>query len=167
MLSINIRPEPRWLPVPGFEGVYDVSDAGEIRSVASGLIRRLFVRSNGYRAIYLTSGSKRKCVLVHAVVLAAFGGPRQPGQVCRHLDGNPANNTPSNLAWGTPSENANDCRLHGRTPTGERNPKAKLNAVQVKEIRASSRNAAALAKQYGVAADTINNVRKGITWTSI
>lgn len=166
MLSLDIN-APIWLGVPGFESHYEVSSAGEIRSIHSGRVRRLFVRKNGYRAIYLTAGAQSKCVLLHSVVLSAFVGPRPVGRVCRHLDGNPANNTVSNLAWGTPAENSNDCRMHGRTPAGERNPKAKLTATKVRAIRQSSADASDLAALYGVTREAINNVRKGITWTSL
>lgn len=166
MLSTDIKAST-WRAVPGFEGHYEVSSAGEIRSIQSGRVRRLFVRKNGYRAIYLTAGSQSKCVLVHSVVLSAFVGQRPAGMVCRHLDGNPANNTVSNLAWGTPAENSNDCRMHGRTPIGERNPKAKLTATKVRAIRQSSADASDLAALYGVTREAINNVRKGVTWTAI
>jgi predicted HicB family RNase H-like nuclease len=49
---------------------------------------------------------------VHVLVLLTFRGPPQEGQVCRHLDGNPANNHLDNLAWGTRSENAHDSVKH-------------------------------------------------------
>lgn len=167
MLSTTINETPAWRPVPGFEGHYEVSDAGEIRAAASGRIRRLFVRENGYRAVFLTAGARRKCVLVHSVMLSAFRGARPDGMVCRHRDGDPSNNTLLNLAWGTPAENSNDCRIHGRTPAGERNPKAKLTAKQVADIRQSAAKSSVLAGKFGVARRAIDNVRKGATWRSV
>jgi len=46
-------------------------------------------------------------------VLLAFGGPQPDGHVVMHADGNPANNTPSNLSWGTYSDNNLDAVKHG------------------------------------------------------
>lgn len=45
---------------------------------------------------------------VHTVVATAFHGPRPPGLQCRHLNDNPRDNRPDNLAWGTPTENMAD-----------------------------------------------------------
>lgn len=166
MLSSDINAPVEWRNVVGFEGVYEVSNDGQVRSI-SGRIRKPFVRDNGYRAIYLTHGLNRKCLLVHSMVLTAFCGFRPADMVCRHLDGNPANNHLSNLRWGTSAENSNDCRLHGRTPAGAKNPHARLTAAAVESIRKTDMAAAELAVLYCVSRRAINNVRKGITWTSL
>jgi hypothetical protein len=55
-------------------------------------------------------------VRVHVLVCTAWHGTRPEGLVCRHLDGNPTNSVPSNLAWGTVSENAFDSVRHGGHP---------------------------------------------------
>jgi len=56
--------------------------------------------------------SRTRCVGVHRLVLEAFHRPPRPGEVGRHLDGDPANNDADNLAWGTPKQNAEDRALH-------------------------------------------------------
>lgn len=166
MLSSDINQPLEWRDVDGFEGVYQVSNSGLVRS-ASGRVRKTYTRANGYQAIYLTHGKNRKCLLVHSMVLTAFGGLRPVDMVCRHLDGNPSNNHVSNLRWGTALENSNDCRTHGRTLTGEKNPHARLTAAAVDSIRKTDRDAAELAVLYCVSRRAINNVRKGVTWTAI
>lgn len=50
---------------------------------------------------------RRKSYKVHQLVAEAFHGPKQPGQVCMHLDENYRNNRPENLRWGTQRENLN------------------------------------------------------------
>jgi hypothetical protein len=76
------------------------------------------VHPKGYERVGLsaTTGSRRKHLLVHALVLSAFVGPRPPGLEIRHLDGNPRHNDLSNLAYGTTSENARDRVRHGTHP---------------------------------------------------
>lgn len=104
----------RWLPVPGYEGLYEVSDLGAVRGPRTG-DGRLKPRphKDGYAKVNLCRGGRQKTFLVHRLVLDAFVGPREPGQECRHLDGDPSNNRLTNLAWGTQSENELDKVRHG------------------------------------------------------
>lgn len=112
-----------WKPVVGWEGYYEVSDHGRVRSV-----ERVTVRSNGLKYTVrqqvmaqfrepknhllvtlnrdgMKSGKNR---LVHQLVLEAFVGPRPEGLVACHTDDDPDNNHLSNLRWATYSENTHD-----------------------------------------------------------
>src|ERR1022692_1435720 len=107
----------RWLPVVGYEGLYDVSDLGRVRSLprrnCRGTVLRPTLTKLGYlRVEPCADGSGRK-VMVHVLVAAAFHGPCPPGLEVRHLDGNSQNNAASNLAYGTASENCLDMVQHG------------------------------------------------------
>jgi hypothetical protein len=50
---------------------------------------------------------------VHSLVILAFVGPRPDGEQVRHLNGNPADNRLTNLAYGTQSQNQQDSLRHG------------------------------------------------------
>lgn len=66
---------------------------------------------NGYFRVYIEG----RRVAVHRLVATAFHGPQPVGKpIIRHLDGNPDNNSESNLQWGTHSENEEDKLRHGR-----------------------------------------------------
>lgn len=112
----------QWRAIPGYEGRYEVSDQGRVRSWLpyhhTPTPRILKPALTGDRANYLsvnlTGGGRRWKPKVHYLVLAAFVGPRPHGYQVRHLDGDPANNTVANLAWGTASENRWDTIRHGR-----------------------------------------------------
>lgn len=115
-----MQPTPEtWLPVPipGYEGRYEVSDRGRVRS----LLRRgrVLAQSEHRTGMYwqvglLAQGAKSGSArLVHHLVAAAFLGPRPPGAVVRHLNGDSRDNRPSNLAYGTPAENIADSIAHG------------------------------------------------------
>src|SRR4051794_5295369 len=106
-----------WLPIPGHEGRYDVSDQGRVRSRLRGgglpvpRLLRVTVNASGYPQVSLFPDPSSR---VHQHVAAAFLGPRPAGLDVRHLDGNKTNNAVSNLAYGTRSENILDDVLAGR-----------------------------------------------------
>ena len=115
-----------WKPVVGYEGFYEVSNTGRVRTVA-----RIAVRSNGrphtvpsrirkpstdkkgYQRLTLLKDGKSRTHTVHSLVLTAFVEPRPEGMLTRHLNGIPDDNRVDNLAWGTGSENQYDAVAHG------------------------------------------------------
>jgi hypothetical protein len=107
----------RWLPIPGYEGRYDVSDQGRVRSWTRSLrdphLLRQHLNGAGYLQVKLCRDRAVNTARVHLLVLLAFVGPRADGLVCRHLDGDSNNNVLSNLRYGTYAENAQDRVRHG------------------------------------------------------
>lgn len=114
----------RWLPVPGYEGLYEVSDMGQVRSLGrtatlvDGRTRKKFGHilkptKRRYWCVCLSAVRPRKFATVHSLVLAAFVGPRPEGQVGRHLDDNRDDNRLVNLAYGTQSDNMLDSVRNG------------------------------------------------------
>lgn len=117
--------ECEWRPVLGYEGLYEVSDSGNVRSIerqvedSNGIVRLRQGRIlRGYfdgarvrvRLSRLGVVTERK---VHRLVLDAFVGPRPTGMECCHNDGDPTNNHVSNLRWDTKSANCLDSVQHG------------------------------------------------------
>ncbi|MFJ4038224.1 NUMOD4 motif-containing HNH endonuclease [Microbacterium sp. NPDC090007] len=106
-----------WLPVPGYEGQYEASSTGQVRSVRAhpkGRTPALHVlqpalHRNGYLNVGLRKEGVRKVIGVHRIVCAAFHGRPKPGktEVC-HADGDKTNNSADNLRWGSHSENVRD-----------------------------------------------------------
>lgn len=107
-----------WRAIPGFEG-YEASSLGRIRSVDRVVIKGsrwgelkprryrgkiLALFKNGSPYIRVTPGYDHSPQYVHRLVALAFHGKSRKKEVS-HLDGNPRNNKPSNLAWMTRSEN--------------------------------------------------------------
>lgn len=124
-----------------------------------------YVDDEGYSYVYVGKRNRRLARLL----LFVFAGPPEPGQVVRHLDGNPRNNHIDNLDWGTHAENWQDKRDHGRATTRERHGRAKLNEEAVAAIRAATPAygyAKALADRYGVSASLIRKVRSGEIWNA-
>lgn len=113
-----------WKPVVGYEGIYEVSDLGRVRSLdridaggqkRRGVVLQPKVTPKGYHDVTLANGP-RETRRVHRLVLTAFVSPPPPGLQARHLDGDPASNALPNLKWGTAVENNRDRVLHGTHP---------------------------------------------------
>lgn len=99
----------RWAYVPGFEYWYAVSTLGRVWSYGSRKLLKPGRMSGGHWSVALGRGNTR---CVHELILTAFVGPRPPGMVSRHLDGDHDNNQLSNLEWATYSRNALDKKWH-------------------------------------------------------
>jgi hypothetical protein len=162
--------EEIWKPVPGYEGRYEVSDLGRVRSldreiICMGEIKGSYVSrkkgrvlrpgpSNyGHLSVVLGRGKTR---MVHELVLRAFVGEPPDKHECCHNNGDPTDNRLSNLRWGTRSENSVDAVKHGS--------RGKLTAAQVREIRQRLATCAhgdqtKLAAEYGVSLCTINSIK--------
>ena len=107
-----------WKPVVGYEGLYEVSDQGRVRSLRrSGTPGRVLAqrqnRGRLYLLVRLSHNNQRKIKTVHSLVLAAFIGPRPARMETRHLNGDATDNRLANLSYGTSLENSADQRAHG------------------------------------------------------
>lgn len=98
-----------WLPIAGYEGIYEVSDLGRVRSLKFGKSKILIPGKTGcgYLFVILCKDSKGKCMTVHRLVASAFiPNPLNLPQV-NHIDENKLNNNVTNLEWCTASYNNN------------------------------------------------------------
>ena len=112
----------RWLPITGYEGTYEVSDLGRVRSLdrissqgrrLKGQVLKQGRNAAGYMSVGLHLAGDATTYLVHRLVLTAFEGPPPDEMETRHMDGNSSNNVASNLVWGTSQENIRDQLRHG------------------------------------------------------
>lgn len=123
-----------WRTIPGWEGYYEASASGLIRSVqrivqhASGpltiapRILRPSPHDSGHLRVSLSRERQNSTHYVHTLVLEAFSGPKPfTGAICRHLNGIVADNRAENLRWGTYGENRLDAEWHALHP-GEIRP---------------------------------------------
>ena len=156
----------QWLDVVGFEGIYQVSNFGRIRSVKTGKIKEQTVQDNDNRPyLGLWKNNKQKICRPHKLVMEAFVGIRPQGMECCHNDGNPQNNHLSNLRWDTSKNNHADKVKHGTTNRGEQCGTAKLTLEQVRAIRQDDRLQRIIAAEYGVRDNTISRIKSGKRWT--
>jgi len=137
-----------WRPVPGWEGLYEASDSGLIRSLdritprgarSKGRILKPGSNPKGYAIYVLCREAVRSAFTGHSLVASAFLGPRPDGMQIAHGDGVKTNNAVSNLRYATASENAADKKLHGternlnKTHCPYDHPYSEGNLVRVKD----------------------------------
>ena len=134
-----------WKDVVGYEGAYQVSDLGNVRSLdkvvrsrykprlSKGVNMKLQNNGCGYRHVSISSKTR----LVHRIVAEAFI-PRIVGKNCiNHIDGNKQNNNISNLEWVTHKENSIHASKFGlfNVKKGELHHSAKLTNIEADQIR--------------------------------
>lgn len=166
-----------WRPVVDWEGLYEVSSDGSVRSVAR-LVNcrhgkrnvistnlKQFLSKEGYRRVALYDGPRSSTVLVHRLVAKAF--VPGVGEVVRHLDGNRLNNTAENLAWGSYKDNEADKARHGKKMFGESHPRAKLSldlVTEVKKLLAAGVAHLEISKRLPIGRSNVWAIAKGKTW---
>jgi len=177
----------KWKPVVGYEGLYEVSDLGRVKSVTRVVLHRnhptkkgtgdvlkelkgtllsIGLQKSGRRGVVLCKDGKTKSSTVARLLLEAFVGPAN-GRLALHRDDNRANDTLDNLYWGTSKQNHEDMIKNGTILQGSKHPNAALTETQVREIRVqlkagvSHHTLAAIYKSTPTAIQSIKHLR---TW---
>ena len=155
-----------WTPVVGYEGLYDISDHGDVRRW--GRCLKPYLNANGYFTVSLSKRAKVKKFLVHRLVAAAFHGPPPlPKLDAAHWNGNKTDNRAANLRWATRAENMADTERLGRTAKGGRNGQAKLSEADVllmRQMRKDGMTYQALAEHFAIRWQTAQDACKGRNW---
>lgn len=176
MSEHTVQRAEEWRPIAGFEGRYEVSSCGRVRSQGAcrpsyaGLIMKHWVQNKNYRYVSLRKCGRSKSYAVHRLVLEAFVGPRPEGKQVAHYDGDPSNNCVENLRWATAKENILDRTRHGRTVCGEDQHSAKLDkhvVKTIKKLKQSGLSGYEVARLACVNPSTIQAIWKGETWRHV
>jgi hypothetical protein len=163
-----------WRSVEGFEGRYEVSNMGRVRSLGTtprhpAKVLRIRWARNGYGRVNITPlGGTVQTKNVHRLVAQAFL-PRAPGTECvNHIDANKRNNCALNLEWSTLSDNNRHATVFGRRHAST-NPKRahKLTAEIAESIRADRRSGmttSQVASKYGISSTVARRIHNGEIW---
>lgn len=116
-----------WVPITGYEGLYEVSSLGRVRSLdrvvgtekrpvrwKGRVLRPAPSDKAGHLSVTLSRNSNTRSFPVHTLVLLAFIGPRPPGMEACHGPDGTQDNRVQNLRWDTSSENNHDIVRQGR-----------------------------------------------------
>lgn len=165
-------PREEWLPVAGYEGLYEVSSLGGVRSLdrtvqlynggsytRRGAAMHPTKDTFGHLQVSLTRNGKSAVKQVHILVATAFLGTRPHGYHTRHLNGDPTDNRVANLAYGTASENQIDRWRYAKNQVFR-----KLSVQDVLDIRALAKAGVShrkIAKSYPVCPQQIDRIVSG------
>ena len=171
--------EEIWRAVDGYNGLYEVSSFGRVRS----LDRRLTDGRNwkgrpinptssttGHMSVRLCNRDGHKWFGVHRLVLAAFKGPCPDGMEGAHTNGIPSDNRIENLRWDTRAGNHADKARHGTLLRGEKNHLAKLtrgDVLSIFEMRRKGKTQKEIAEEFRVTTANISSVLNGKTWKHV
>jgi len=148
---------------------YQVSNHGEIRREKSSRPIALYLDQDGYHRVRLWSAGRKKCLLVHRLVMLAFVGlaPSRAHIVC-HNDGAKVNNHVLNLRWGTHADNAKDVALHfcGRARRSASRV-SNEQVVAIKILLAGGMPQHAIARVTRVGRSTVGNIALGYYWNHV
>lgn len=172
-----------WRDIPEYEGFYQVSNLGSVRSCdrrverlagkhkdrfVSGVTMKASLDSSGYPMVGLSKQSRNKSIAIHRLVALAFLGNKPEGYQVNHIDGNKLNNFVGNLEYCSRTENIRHAFALGLiSHKGAKSSFAKLKESDVLVIRerlANGHTQTSIAKDYGVTQANISCIKKGLTW---
>lgn len=166
----------QWKPIIGYDGRYEASNLGRIRSSQWGRYRilRPATQNGGYKYVNLHQDRKGYARTVHRLVFEAFNGKLPKKIEVNHKDGDKANNRLSNLDQMTRSENLLH-RIHvlGIVPEGakgEAHYAARFTEQDVLDIRVhfdAGMHPKAIASIYSCTQSAIRHIGKRRSWTHI
>lgn len=167
-----------WKNVVGYEGLYEISNLGRVKSCARVVedsrtgtktlkekLLTLTVDSAGYCKVTLQDQGRNQVWKVHRLVAEHFCEKYLGCDIVNHIDCNTQNNKSSNLEWTTPKGNTDHMHSLGRAykAFGEENPACKLSEGDVLEILDLQKvmSHTAISKAYGVARQTVGKIING------
>lgn len=174
-----------WADIPGFEGLYQASTLGRIKSLgrhvntSSG--RRVYVKEkvlslsqqkSGHLLVWLRKDGSTHAKCVHRLIAETYIGPCPPNKECCHNNAIPSDNRVENLRWDTRANNIKQSYSNGRKVIipgykGLAHGSSILTEAEVKEIRASKLSCAVTAVKFGVSPMTISRCRRKITYSEV
>lgn len=176
--------EEEWRAIPGWEGLYEVSDCGQIRTVSRRVpcrgngtillksrIRKIVLNRYGYPVVTMEGGGRKKILKsIHRAVVEAFAGPIPAGMSVNHRDGVKTNNHISNLEICTCKENSRHMVDVLGKMSGVGHPRSMMSEAQVLRAVELVRQGIGhdiIAAEYGVSRSAITRIMMGRNWTRI
>lgn len=169
-----------WKNIEGYEGLYQVSSLGRIKSLPreiNGTLGGSYttpekilsppVYSNGYVVVKLYNDGECERYGVHVLVARAFIPNTENKPIVNHKDGNKQNNHWGNLEWATQQENHTHAAENGLKAIGERVGPSKLTTESVRVIKSLLLRGVPqrkIAEQFSVCQASIKDINRGNTW---
>ncbi len=186
LISSNKMKE-KWKPILGYEDLYEVSNLGQIKSLARKVgrgykgvnhiysfdrIRKQGLNQYGYKQVSLDGKIKPKCGIVHKIVLMTFNPTTDTTLEVNHKNGIKTDNSLENLEWVTSKENKKHAFKIGlcnhRRGEGLYNTTLKeKDILKIRKLREQGLGYKILAKMFNVSTWCISNIDKRMSWKHI
>lgn len=143
-------PNEEWRPVVGYEGHYEVSSCGKVRSIDREILtlngRRVKLKgkelalsdSLGYKSVNLSKGNEQRSIKVHVLVAKAFLGDGVQGSLVRHLNDVRTDNRLENLSYGTQVDNMADMERNAGHYESKRTTCPRGHSLELPNLTAAS-----------------------------
>lgn len=179
-----------WKDIPGYKGYYQVSDLGQVKSLAREIKhsdgKKIYTKEKilkprleggknkiNYHCVILCKNKIRKSMKIHRLVAMLFCENDDPeiNIVVNHIDNNPFNNVYTNLQWTTVIKNNEHRHKQGRSrgPKGESNRNSSLTKDDVIEIRRllsqGKLSQQKISEMYGVGQTAISRIKLKQSWS--
>lgn len=102
-----------WLPLSTYNGIYEVSNKGDVRNSTTGLVLSLYKQKNGYLSVGLCNNGNQSTRYIHRLVAEAFLDRDDGFQQVNHINGIKTDNSVRNLEWCTAKQNHAHARRLG------------------------------------------------------
>jgi hypothetical protein len=158
-----------WLPVKGYEGIYEVSNLGRVKSlkrkkILIDIILKPNVNKYGYKYIVLSKNKDKKTFAIHRLVALCFIDNDKNKPCVNHINGVKTNNFVHNLEWCTYSENINHALKIGlRKDVSENHWNNKLSKKDVVDIKKllGKETQKEIAKRFKINQSTVSDIKLG------
>jgi len=148
-----------WKPIRGYEGLYEISDKGQVKSLIGWNGKRYINRekilkptktTTGYWKIELVKNKNRKSKKIHRLIAIAFIPNPEKKPNINHIDGNPLNNSLENIEWCTQKENVDHALRIGLRKL------VKIPQKELEELYLVNKNSLRMiGNTYGLSATTV------------
>lgn len=175
------KAELKWKDIPGYEGLYQVSESGIVRSLdrivtqqgrgkafdgkRKGRELKQHEQNNGYMIVQLCKNGEKKAVTVHRLVAEAFLGRKECHQDVNHIDGNKKNNSANNLEWTTRRNNIlHSYRILKRKKSNCKSVKCRETQEMFNSIREAGKSTGTNPASISSMLNGRNKTAGGYTW---
>lgn len=161
-----------WKDVVGYEGIYFVSNIGNVKRRRKRCALKSTINKYGYSLVVLSVNCKAKAITTHRLVAMAFIDNPENKKEVNHINGIKTDNRVDNLEWATREENmshaVNSGLINYDKLRGENNYNCKLSEAQARDIKFNCKKdmntKKIFAAKHGVPIHIVNDILRGRSW---